>query len=144
MTNGIVDYTGKEVRNKKVVNGAVEITISFENGLTLAQYENEKNQKFCVASNLEIDKLFKDYENSFNNKPFKEIKEDRFFYCFECLPPVRYTNFDRKNSFFFISEAYTGSLHSLFVNINGKYYEALRDLKTPTVDLINNIKNMIK
>lgn len=144
MTNGIMDYTGEEIRTETIENNCKVIKYSYINGLTFEEYQEQKGTPLKIATSEELQKLWENYEKSFDNKPFEEITQNQWEYSLECLPPVKYTRFGRKDSFFFISEAYTGDLHSLYVEKNGKFYTALRNIKTPAKDIINSINKLIK
>lgn len=67
---------------------------------------------------------------------FKETTEEAYWDALECLPPMRFTQ-QGSNTFFFISEAYTDSLHSCYVKLGNSYYSALRCRFTPADQLFN-------
>jgi len=101
------------------------------NGKLIAMTWEEFNEDFYKEHLLKL------------QKPFEEIEEDDFFYMFECLPPVRYTNLGGLE-YFFISEAYTQNLHTLCISAKGKYFKALRPVNMSHNDIVKESKTVIK
>lgn len=59
----------------------------------------------------------------------KEITKERYWHMLEVLPPCRWVNNGTTESFF-VSEAYSLDLHSVYVRIGQRYYEMLRPVSS--------------
>lgn len=101
--------------------------VHYTDGKTFKQY-NEEHKNTLIALTWE------DFENKYLTpyykslqKEWKEETKEEFWDALECLPPCNWHNIGLFNVFF-VSEAYTGDLHSWHVHDkkSGKYYTALR------------------
>lgn len=132
----------------KEFKGHVENTMNKDTGLvhyrentSFEDYKKEKGNENLVTMTWEEleEKYIIPYKNNLQ-KPFKEITEEDFNEMLNVLPPMRWTRFEN-GRFFFISEAYTADLHSLYVKYKGKYYTGLRSRFMKDEDIKNQIED---
>ena len=113
-------------------------TVAYTDGLTFEEYQEKKGDHYKAISEAELHELIDKYERELQ-KPWQEISSEEYWDAYECLPPIY------NSPFWFISEATYGNLHSCFIEINDKYYTALRPITMGTkelfTELINDIKN---
>lgn len=76
-------------------------------------------------------------------KPWTEITESYWFDLYECLPPYRSMTIE-DHHFFFVSEAYTGNIHTCCVCHKDRYYKSMRRLTTTYEDMIGELKSDIE
>jgi hypothetical protein len=112
-----------------------------ETPTTFEEYKKEKGNENLIALTWEEfeEKYYNPYLKSLQGD-WKEISEEHWYDMLEVLPPRRWTQFGKGNSFFFISEAYTADLHTCFVKVDGKCFEALRSVFLPTEEILKQIE----
>lgn len=127
-----VDYTGYLYKKDKTQD------------MTLQEYRDYKgNQNLIAISDEEMDVLFQKYEKSLE-KPWAEITEAEYWDALECLPPCKWHDLNSRFNSFFISEAYTGSLHRHCIKDRktDKYYSALRCRFIKDKELIEQLEKL--
>lgn len=102
-------------------------------GKSFEEYNKEHNGKMKLITDAQLGELVKAHDESLQ-KPWQEMTKEDYWEQYECLPPIY------KSPFWFISEATTSSLHSCYIEHNGKYYTALRCIYTRTEDLWADFK----
>lgn len=129
-----VDYSGALYNNN---NG----------NFTLEEYKTFKNNPNLIAVPFDEfnTKVLIPYHESLCGE-FTEITEEKYWDALECLPPMKWHDLDSNFNVFFISEAYTASIHSCFIKDkkNKKYYTAMRDIFISDEVLLNQIVSTIK
>ncbi len=107
--NNTVDYTGYLYNNNK-------------GNLTISEY---LARGYCPnAKIMTFDYYYENYLLPYQESlkwKFSEISEDEYHEMLNCLPPLKWHNFNDLN-IFFISEAFTADIHSMYVIYKGKYY----------------------
>ena len=93
--------------------------VAYTDGLTLAEFERERGQKFRVLSSAEIDQLDREYLQSRVTKPVP-ISKERFWDMLEVLPPCRWRTVGGVE-FFHVAERITHNLVSWFGQRAGHY-----------------------
>ncbi len=110
-----VDYSGYLFNNKG-------------DNLTLEEYKKVTNKPNIVPiSSDEFMKLYEEYEQSLQGD-WREVSQEDWYDALECLPPCRWHDLDTRFNSFYVSEAYSGRLHSYYIKdkAKGKFYTALR------------------
>ena len=110
--------------------------VDYSDGKTFAQYNETHGGDLVAIEWEEMELKYHGPHLKSLQKPFREITKERYWDMLECLPPVRWTRSPARE-FFFISEAFTDNLHSVFVRIGKKYYEALRPINTDAGEIFN-------
>lgn len=111
------------------------------NGVNCYTGESEADyiaKGYTILTESEFDKLIEEYENSICGEWF-EITEEFYNQQLNVLPPMRYYN-----GGFYISEAYTGSIHGFYQELNGKYYTSLQSTATNRDEIISELKAAIQ
>lgn len=98
----------------------------------------ENNSMLQAVTDEELNCLWKRWE-TYLQGPFWETTKERYWDWLECLPPVRH-----RNGSFFISEAYTGSLHRFCFKRENRYFTALRSKNLSDAELDSQIEAFIK
>ena len=70
----------------------------------------------------------------------EEITEDRYFELLGCLPPCKFTRFDKGGECFYISERLTGNLVEWCGIWQGKHYTFTDQASRPLDEIINKFK----
>jgi len=140
------NFRGHVINSMTAPKGTTPEYVDYmETPTTFEEYKKQKCNENLVALTWEdFNKNY--YEPYLENLqgPWKEISEERWDDMLNVLPPMRWTHFGNKDSFFFISEAYTAHLNSCFVKYKGKYYEALRSRHLPTEQIVKQIEDHVK
>ena len=90
---------------------------------TLDDLQKQYNNNLVTAKESEFkEKYLKPYYDSLQ-KEYEEISEDRYYTLLEVLPPLRWYL-----GMFWMMEAYTGTLHTVVIEHNKRYFSALRDM----------------
>lgn len=74
---------------------------------------------------------------------WEEIKEEDYYRWLECVPPKKYSSIGDA-SIFFVGECYTHTIYRACIELNCKFYSALRDIHIPQADLIDELINKLK
>lgn len=86
----------------------------------LSEYiKTEESKKYEICNDEQLDAIIEKHQKGMCYK-WEEITEDRYNEMLEVLPPVKW-----ENGGFYISEAYTGQIHSFYQKHGEKYYTAL-------------------
>ena len=78
---------------------------------------------------------------------FEETSEEIWISALECLPPLKWHKIPGASiEIFFQSEAYSGSIHSLYLHDynKGKYFYCKVDVRTKDVDIVKKYEAEIK
>lgn len=107
-------------------------------------YHPEKSAEDYIAEGLAVlseEEYFKAYDE-YNKSlcgDWREITEETYDDMLNILPPLKW-----HNGGFFCMEAYAGTIHSFYQELNGKYYTSLQDITTPRRDILKSLKWYIK
>lgn len=136
-------FDGSLLATAKDVDGVIWMDYSLLSPCTLDEYKIKKGMPNLVALSWnEFDcKYYQPYLDSLC-KPLREITEEDWWEAFECLPPMRYTNFD-DGSYFFVSECYTADLYAFYVKLDGKHYYGLRSKYKKHEELMQEINQLL-
>lgn len=138
-------YTGTTVMlyiidsRKKFVGHCVSsisdgIHVDYTRGLTFEQYrEAENNPHLVTVSEERMHEMIAEHRAKLCGK-FKEISERKYWELLECVPPARSTGY-----YFFVGEGYQYDLHEFCFKKKGRYFMALRGIRTPSVNLDREI-----
>lgn len=124
----------------RVISILTEAGVSPYTGMTLEQIK----AMHPGAKALTLDEFSRDYYQPYIKslqKPFVEVTREHYEDILECLPPINWTRLG-SIQYFFCCEAYTDDLHALLVKKNGNYYEALRPVRMPKEDIMNEIDQL--
>ena len=91
-----------------------------------------------ILSCEEFDALWKKKEDALTGD-WKEETEEDYQYSLNVLPPCLWIDHG-----FFVSEAFTGNIHSFHQRYNGKYYTSLQRISTPRSEIMENLKTFVE
>ena len=96
----------------------------------------EHNPELTVVAPERVAELVNEHRRKLNEKPFREIDEDRYWDLYECLPPKR-----NLRNCFFVGECYQYDLYPFCFTIGGRFFEGERIINTPREELYAEIQN---
>lgn len=91
-----------------------------------------------ILSCEEFDALWKKKEDALTGD-WKEETEEDYQYSLNVLPPCLWIDHG-----FFVSEAFTGNIHSFHQSYNGKYYTSLQRINTPRSEIMESLKAFVE
>lgn len=100
------------------------------NGKKAADYEAEGCK---VVSGEELNRLAAEYEQSLIGN-WTEITAEQYDDALNILPPLQWTG-----GGFFCLEAYSGTLHSFYQELDGRYFTSLQSIKAPRADILESL-----
>ena len=92
---------------------------------------------FSILDEDAFSKLWRQYEKSLCGH-WKEITEEFYEYALNVLPPVGWYA-----GGFFSREAYSGSIHDYYQQIDGKYYSSLQCVFDPRAAIMEDLRRAI-
>lgn len=106
-------------------------------------YTEETEADYCAAGYIilpwkEFDAIWKRKENALIGN-WKEESDEEYEYALNVLPPVGW-----RDGGFYISEAYTGIIHTFHQTYNGKCYNSLQKLNTPRSEIMDSLKAFVE
>ncbi len=146
MHNGLVDYTGEEVRNEHInEKGQKIIDIKFINQLTFEEYNKQKGGGLKTATIEEMEIIWKKYEENEVLTNFTEITAERYDDLLNCLPPKKWHKY-KGLEIFFMGECYTSNIYTccIFHPDTQKYYSALRRITETDEELEKTLLKSIQ
>ncbi len=133
--------------NSKITNPFYDCTsmsddlhVDYTGGLTLEQYKvAQSNPDLIAVSPEEFYKRLDEYRISLIQE-FKEVSEEEYNTCFNCMPPKRY-----RRGRFFLGEGKVLDLFQLYFKAdNDKFYSGLRSINASDDELDQEINKFLK
>ena len=104
--------------------------------------EDYLKEGYIIGSSDYIMGLLKKNQDEAFLTPWRKIDKKRYYQCYEELPPLKLES-SEEATFFRSSEAFSGDIHSVYCEYNGKYYSTARRLSTPYCEMLQEIKAQI-
>jgi len=125
--------------------------VDYTEGKKWEDYKKDKEEadptiKLELIDTKQFDEKLETYYKSLVSE-WSEVDEDRYMDALECLPPMKWHDLESGINIFYISEAYTGDLHTAYIHARNrgenKYFSATRRLRETDAELLESIKTVL-
>lgn len=121
-------------------------TVAYTGGLSVEEYiASNPDKQLKVITEDEMVQRYLEFTKELQG-PYIECTEKHFYDMMEVLPPKRMYNLTDTISMFFVGEAYSGTLHSIYIydKLRDKYYTAVRDILMGDAELLEDFLSQTK
>ncbi len=121
-------------------------TVAYTNGLSVEEYiSSNPDKQLKVITEDEMVQRYLEFTKELQ-EPYVECTAKNYDDMLSVVPPKRMYNLTDTISMFFVGEAYSGSLYSIYIydRFRDKYYTAVRDILLKDDELLEDFLSQTK